>query len=167
MSPVYGKEPYVAHGLEDIGSRDLILYDPKTGASQQFTYNGKPIKVIVNNEQVRLAPGTELLLTHNQSADFETLNPTDKIGYRNVRTKDMGNDVKAFVADFSLVAALTSVKSVRQILKSDKVEHIQVSHKMLKNAAILADLTSGVGEYKTIPPKQKPVAPPPQPNPTL
>ena len=107
------------------------------------------IKVITNGKEMALAPGTQVLLSRNGKANFESLNPGNAIAYRNVKVSDMGAGVKAYVCDFSIVHGLSNVPVIRRLLVSGDPAQRRAAWKLIKNAAILADLT-GVN-YKTPP----------------
>jgi hypothetical protein len=106
------------------------------------------IKVVANGKELTLSPGTEVLMTRNNTANFETLNPGVSIGVRNIREKDMGAGIKAYIADFSLAGSMMNVPVIHSLLKSDNHNHKKAADKMLKNASILADLTGSAGIYK-------------------
>ena len=107
------------------------------------------IKVVANGKELALAPGTEVLLTKNASAKFNSLNPGKTIGYRNVRAADVGQGIKAYVCDFSIAHGMTNVPVIRNLLKSDDPAHKKLAWQMIKNATILADLTGS--DYKANP----------------
>ncbi|MBY0357257.1 MAG: hypothetical protein K2W82_04580 [Candidatus Obscuribacterales bacterium] len=108
-----------------------------------------PVKITANGKEMTLSPGTQVLMTRDSKGSFEALNPGSSIGTRNVRSKDLGGGIKAYIADFSISGGVMNVGVIRSLLKSDNPEHHKAAMKMLKNAAILADLTGGAGAYKT------------------
>ncbi len=109
------------------------------------------IKVNANKKELTLAPGTEVLLTRNNTADFNQLNPCTTIGYRNVKSSELGGGIKAFVCDFSIAHGLSSVPAIRSLLRSDDQAHRKAAWQMIKNATILDDLTSGAESYSHSP----------------
>ncbi|MBY0357991.1 MAG: hypothetical protein K2W82_08320, partial [Candidatus Obscuribacterales bacterium] len=121
---------------------DGAVYDLHDRMSQ-------PVKVLVNNKEMRLSPGTQILLTRDSKGSFEALNPGGYIGTRNVSERDMGQGIKAYVADFTISGGMTNVQVIRELLKSDNPEHQAAAHKMLKNAAIISDLSGYKTPYKT------------------
>ena len=123
---------------------DAAIYD------LHDTLHTGSIKAIVNQKELTLAPGKELLLTRNNNADFSELNPGNSLGYRNVGSTDLGNGIKAYVCDFSIAHGVTNVRVIHNLLLSQESAHKKAAHQMLKNAAILADLT-GYPEYNTQP----------------
>lgn len=112
---------------------------------------GAPVKVLVNNKEITLSPGKQLLLTRDGKTSFDELNPGGAIGTRNVQSKDVGHGIKAYLADFTISGGMTSISTIRSLLKSNNPEHQKAAHKMLKNAAIISDLGGYKNPYKTKP----------------
>lgn len=108
------------------------------------------IKVIINKKPFTLAPGKQLLLTRNISADFSELNPNNNLGYRNVRATDLGDGIKAFVCDFSINHSLTRIQVMPHLISSKNPAQKKIVNNLYKNAAIVADL-NGYPDYKTGP----------------
>jgi len=106
-----------------------------------------PIRVVANNKTLTLGPGQQILLTRNMSATFAELNPGSVVGYRNIRSAELGGGIKSFVADFSIPHGLTNVSVINGLLRSPEPKHQKIVRQLLKNAAILADLSSQ--NYKT------------------
>jgi hypothetical protein len=103
---------------------------------------GKAVTVLVNGKRFTLSPGVELLLTKNTATDFAALNPDGgRIGYRNIQSSDVGNGIKAYVAEFSIPNAFRNLEVIHKLLSSTDPRDQKISHSILKNAAILADLT--------------------------
>jgi hypothetical protein len=112
------------------------------------TYKGA-VRVVAGRREVVLSPGMQLVLTRNKDARFEDVNPGTQIAYRNARSEDMGEGIKAFAADFSIPSAMTRVQPLRRILASKKSKDRQVAYQMLKNAVVLATLSGNQGPYKS------------------
>lgn len=121
---------------------DAAVYDLHDSANN-------PVKVLVNNKEMTLSPGKQILLTRDSKASFNALNPGNNIGTRNVSDKDMGQGIKAYIADFTILGGISNVQVMRELLKSNNPEHVKAAHKMLKNAAILSDLGGYKTPYKT------------------
>ena len=109
------------------------------------------VKVVAGGKTITLHPGQQVVLTHNQTDSFEKINPGLKIAYRNTRSADMGNGVRAFIADFSLAGALTQVAPLKQMLSSTNPKDRRFAHQMLKNAVVLNETTAANGPYRTGP----------------
>jgi hypothetical protein len=100
-----------------------------------------PVTFKVNEQVLKLSPGTGIIITRDLKADFHSLNPYEKLGYRNVRSTDLGNGMKAFICDFSVVDGLNNIAAVRDLLRSSDPVQRKLAWKMIKNATILADMT--------------------------
>jgi hypothetical protein len=87
-----------------------------------------------------MTPGSEILLTRNSTAAFEELNPGRALGYRKIHSSDMGEGIKAFVADFSIADGLQNVPAVHNLLTSKEPAQRKAAWKMIKNATIISDL---------------------------
>lgn len=101
-----------------------------------------PIRVVANNKTITMGPGQQILLTRNLKASFAELNPGSVVGYRNVRSAELGGGIKSFVCDFSIPHGLNNVKVIHGLLYSQEPKHQKLVRQMLKNAAILADLSA-------------------------
>ena len=123
---------------------DAAIYD------LHDTLHTGTVKITANQKQFVLSPGKELLLTKNNNDDFANINPGNVLGYRNVGSTDLGNGVKAYVCDFSIPHGATNIPAIHSLLNSKDPAHRKVGRKILKNAAIIADL-SGYPEYETKP----------------
>ena len=99
------------------------------------------VKVIANNKELTLSPGTQVLLTRNSTADFESLNPCNALGCRNIRSSDVGGGIKVFVCDFSISKGIASIPVIHNLLKSQDPGQRKAAWLMIKNATILNDLT--------------------------
>ena len=120
---------------------DTAIYD------LHDTLHTGSIKIEANGKQIVLSPGKEVLLTKTSGADFASLNPGKSIGYRHVQSATMGDGITAFVCDFSIAHGVATVPIIRNLLVSNDPSRRNTASKMIKNAAILADLTGE--EYQT------------------
>ena len=103
-------------------------------------YTGS-VKVIANNKELTLSPGTQVLLTRDNTADFESLNPCNEFGCRNVRSSDVGGGIKVFICDFSISNGMANIPVIPNLLKSQDAAQRKAAWLMIKNATILNDLT--------------------------
>lgn len=106
-----------------------------------------PIKIVANKKTLTLGPGQQVLLTRNMTASFAELNPGSVVGYRNIRSADMGGGIKSFVCEFSIPHGMSNIEVIHGLIASPDQKHQKLVKHMLKNAAILADLSAQ--NYKT------------------
>ena len=134
--------------------KGAIAWVMETGADSAIydlhdSISSGPVKVIVNKKEIAMGPGTQILLTRNQTASFESLNPGSSVGYRRIKSSDLGGGIKSFVCDFSIAHSLSNMEVLHSLLYSQDAKHKRLVAQMLKNAAILNDLTNAAGPYKT------------------
>jgi hypothetical protein len=115
------------------------FHDSRSTGSVKVTVQGKPIT---------LSPGIQVVLTPNAKAKFDSVNPgRGFIGYRNIRLAECGAGVKAYICDFAIPHGVTNNPYLHNMLTSNDAQQKKLAHSILKNAAILADLTGF--DYKT------------------
>lgn len=127
--------------------KGAIAWVMETGADSAIydlhdTMQTGPIRVVANNKTLTLGPGQQVLLTRNMNATFAELNPGSVVGYRNVRSTDMGSGIKSYICEFSIPHGLNNVEVINGLLYSKEDKHQKIVKQMLKNAAILADLSA-------------------------
>jgi hypothetical protein len=103
-------------------------------------YTGS-VKVIANNKELVLSPGKQVLLTRNNTADFESLNPCNALNCQNVRSSDVGAGIKVFICDFSISNGMARIPVIYNMLRSQDPAQRKAAWQMIKNATILSDLT--------------------------
>ena len=108
------------------------------------------ITVIANKHKITAVPGQQILLTITQHPVFSDVNPGKPIGYRSVRSYDLGGGTTVFTSDFSLVSALVQVKPLHQLVREQSADPRtrRLGQLLLRNAAILAILYGGQQPYK-------------------
>ena len=126
--------------------KGCIAWVMETGADSAIydlhdSLSSGAVRVVVNNKEIKMGPGTQLLLTRDMNSSFNQLNPGSSVGYRNVRSNDMGNGIRTFVADFSIPHGLENLEVLHSLFYSQDPKHRKLVAQMLKNAAILASLT--------------------------
>lgn len=106
------------------------------------------IKFTLPNEQkIMIQPGRKILLTNDTKTPFGKLIARNHIGFRNLKSKDVGNNLKLYIADFSILSAIATIKPLRRITTERIGQHKQIVDGMLKNAILLADITKADGPF--------------------
>jgi hypothetical protein len=108
------------------------------------------VQVVVGKSMVTIPPGKQLVLTRKDSKDFDRLNPGPKIAYRNPKPIEISDDVKGFIADFSIPSAIFSLPPLRSMLNSPQPSQRKIAYQLLKNAVIMADVFGAAGPYKAM-----------------
>jgi hypothetical protein len=117
------------------------LFDGRLGEEYHDLHDSissGPVKVIVNKKEIAMGPGTQILLTRNQTASFESLNPRSCVGYRRVKSSDLGGGIKSFVCDFSIAHSLSNMEVLHSLLYSQDSKHKRLVAQMTQNLALLA-----------------------------
>jgi hypothetical protein len=107
------------------------------------------VKVNVGGKQITVSPGTSVVLTRQDKADFSKVNPGVTIGHRNPVPVAMGEGVKAYYSEFSITSALYTVAPLRQMLASKSSGDRKAAQRMLKNAVILSELSKSSSPFKS------------------
>ena len=108
------------------------------------------VSVVSNKKLIQLDPGRLLVLTKQPGRDFDRVGGQFRIvGYRNPRQQDLSDELRAFAMDFSLPSALTNVLPLKQMLDSgNRLDQIAIQ-RVLKNSALLGELTGAAGPYRS------------------
>jgi hypothetical protein len=107
------------------------------------------VHIVAEKKLITLDPGRLVVLTKQSARDFErTVGPYRWIGYRNPREEDINSEIKAFGMDFSIPSALTNVIPLKNLLaSSNRLDRLTLD-KVLKNSALLGELTNGAGPFR-------------------
>lgn len=108
------------------------------------------VSVVASKKLIQLDPGRLLVLTSQPGRDFDRVGGQFRmVGYRNARQQDLSDDLRAFAMDFSLPSALTNVLPLKQMLdSSNRLDQIAIQ-RVLKDGALLGELTGAAGPYKS------------------
>ncbi len=108
------------------------------------------VHIVADKKLITLDPGRLVVLTKQSVRDFErTVGPYRWIGYRNPREEDINSELKAFGMDFSIPSALTNVIPLKNMLSSNNQLDRVTIEKILKNSALLGELTNGAGPFRS------------------
>jgi hypothetical protein len=134
--------------MED-GAKALIMKNADCVAIYNLHDRGQgQITLTVNNQVIPIALGTELILSKSFSGDFESVNPGRLIPYRHVEEFKLKDGRKVFIAGFSILSALRTVKPLSEMLRSKSAEHRKICSEILRSAACLGILKAADGPYR-------------------
>ena len=108
------------------------------------------VHIVADKKLITLDPGRLVVLSKQSARDFErTVGPYRWIGYRNPREEDINSELRAFGMDFSIPSALTNVIPLKNMLASNnRLDRVTIE-KVLKNSALLGELTNGAGPFRS------------------
>jgi hypothetical protein len=111
----------------------LAVYDLHDGGSNH-------VSITTAGGKVALAPGQHVLLTKSASANYERLNPFERISHRRMQENHVGT-VRQYNSEFSIVSALNVLQSSSELPK-------RIVNQLLKNAAIIQTTKATSGGYQ-------------------
>ncbi len=116
---------------------DVVLYDLCQSKPKQ-------VSVVVNKHKLFLEPGLMLVLTRQNTQNFEDINADcHYVNYTNVKLLNIGEqEVKAFMANFSTSSAVLSVEPLQQLLASSEKEDKSVLNQIAKSAVIMGGFST-------------------------
>ena len=119
----------------------LVLYDLLQTRPKQVL-----VTLTVNKQLIVMEPGRMLVLTRQNLEDFEKLEDNcHSVAYRNVQRVllDARNDqLKAFLADFSIASALITIRPLQRLTVSNNRQDRLALEKLLKGALIMGDFAT-------------------------
>ncbi|MFA6558599.1 MAG: hypothetical protein WCT03_19415, partial [Candidatus Obscuribacterales bacterium] len=108
------------------------------------------VSIVADKKLITLDPGRLVVLSKQSARDFErTVGAYRWIGYRNAKEEDINAELRAFGMDFSIPSALTNVIPLKNMLQSTSRQDRQTIDKVLKNSALLGELTNGSGPFRS------------------
>jgi hypothetical protein len=121
---------------------DVAVYDLHQTSQEAM-------KVVTGNKLVTLDPGRLLVLTQQETRDFERVVGRCRcIGYRNAEEEDINGSIRAFGMDFSIPSIVSNVIPLKQMLNATSGPDKAAMDKILKNSALLMELTASAGPFK-------------------
>ena len=121
---------------------DVAVFDISDGPKAR-------VRVKSGNKIITMSPGKQVVLTRQLNADFDQINPSKLIGYKNPKGELVASDIRAYSADFSLPSVMMSVAPMKRMLTSDSPADRKMVQRMIKQAVVLSMLPSKAGPFKT------------------
>lgn len=119
---------------------DVAVYALHEGKAGDISFKS-------GNQTIELSTGQQAVFTRGH-ADFSKVNPGALIPARKVNSYKMDNGVTAFVAEYSLPVALSTIRPLKAMRSSDDLALRRLSGTVQKNAAILSLIGTRYGPYK-------------------
>lgn len=106
------------------------------------------LQVVSEKKSMSLNPGSLLVLTRQKTRDFDKVQGQFQlVGHRNVNQESLSDEVNAFAMDFSLPSAFSNLGPLKDLLSAEGGPEKQLADMLLKNSALLAELTGKAGAY--------------------
>lgn len=123
------------------------------GASALFFDNGRQVAIFcfdgngsgdvtitVGSTRLSVFPGTEIVVTKDQSSRFDQVNPDCGIDYKQPHVRQLDDGTRVWTADINVVTALASLKPLRKMSASDDEGDQKIVRQLLKSSVILSKL---------------------------
>ncbi len=107
----------------------------------------KRVRIKTASETIVLWPGRQVVLT-DQPGKFDTINPGRRISYRGLRQRVIKETVTVYSAEFSISAAVLTIKPLSEMLFSDQKADLKSIGQILKDKVILDDVISNNDPFK-------------------
>ena len=99
---------------------------------------------------ITLAPGRHVsVASAHQAIDFAYINQVRKIGYRGIKA-NTSNGVATYVSDFSIPSAISVVKPLKAMFRSNDKQVKALANQLLKTSVVVTQSTSGSGVYEQV-----------------
>jgi hypothetical protein len=122
---------YIADGATVflmVSAQGIVIYD---------LYQSRPklVSIVVDNYKLIMQPGRMLVVTTQDTQNFQNLAVNCRyIDYCRTQKVDLHNDaISVFVADFSMLSALTKIRPLKQLAASDDKRDKLVLERILKS----------------------------------
>ena len=117
-------------------NNSVVIYD---------LYQNKPkqVAIVVDKAKFFMEPGRMLVLTKQNTQNFETLEANcHSISYHKPHQIDINNEaMRAFVADFSILSAFAKIQPLKRLITSDDKKDKEILGRILKSALLLSNFT--------------------------
>jgi hypothetical protein len=140
FAPTYDTYVNTEFGKVKVSAKSVVLMMAFQHGLAVFNIDDQKARAVTidtGTKQMGIAPGTQMLITHDSVRNFADINPAQLFGYRNVRDRQLGGGLKAFESEFSVQQAISIVQPLKQMLNSEHPHAKKVTNHMLKTAAIL------------------------------
>ena len=110
------------------------------------------VSLAINGECISLPPGAHVTITHDSNQRFEDVNPAQYIAYRNVRSRKMNGDFKAFHSEFNHMSAIAGLEPLKNMMSSNDSAKKKMAQHILKTSALVALLSKSTTPYEYMAP---------------
>ena len=138
-----------AFGSIKLAADSVVLVVAKNDSVSVYNFHDThagSVVASVNGQEVKLAPGHHMTMT-GAFAAFDQLNPLPVITHRSMKL-DHGTAVKVYSSEFSILSALSGMKTWTELKQSGDKRDAHLVQTVLKDAAIIMQVRKGSGGYR-------------------
>jgi hypothetical protein len=137
--------PFATVGISAHSLALVVATDKAVSVFDLHDSHKNAVVVIAGNQNLALSPGRALVIADSDVQSFEQINPTQWVGYRRLTSKAMNAQTKLFQCEFDLTTMVRGLGEFKQMLASHDSQKRKVAESVLKNAALLMQISSGSG----------------------
>jgi hypothetical protein len=130
-------------GKVNIGARSVVLVVADVEGVAVYNLHdehaGNVNVTLQDGSQTAVGIGRHVLFAQT-SGGYDHVNPLGSIAHRNMQQHDLKSGLRQFSSEFSIVSALSGVKTLSHIAHSTKAADIKLTNQLMKNAAILISI---------------------------
>lgn len=105
------------------------------------------VVVQAGGHSITLSPGRHAMVSKHHEAEFGQINAIETVAHRNIVSQVKGA-TRAHLSEFFIPSALDTVLPLRAMMTSKQVATKRVADKMMKTAAVVLSIGSGVSKYQ-------------------
>ncbi|MBS1989860.1 MAG: hypothetical protein JSS83_05035 [Cyanobacteria bacterium SZAS LIN-3] len=98
-------------------------------------------------KRISIMPGGMTIVSTGAGKNLALINPTQTIGYRNLQTSMLDDNVQTFSGQFSMRHAIVNILPLRDMIRSKDAQASKIGCYLLKTAAILDQLNGADYQY--------------------
>ncbi len=139
-------------GEVTIAEKSLVLLMASGDSLAVFNLDDRrrgAVVLKIRDRAVTLSPGKHAVVTWSQIADFETVNPAECFGYRNIRDFKACDTMRVFVGEFSVPQAIRVVKPLQHLVMHNHSGAKDVVNHLMKTTAVVLHL-QGAGNFEQV-----------------
>ena len=122
----------------------VSVYDLHDNSANSVVVTGNGVNAIT------LAPGRQVTIAKaNTAVDFAYVNQVGKIAYRGLNTT-LKNGNATYVSDFSIPSAISAVKPLKAMFRSNDAKVRALANQMLKTIIVVTQSTASKGIYEQV-----------------
>ncbi len=122
----------------------VSVYDLHDNSANSVVVTGNGVNAIT------LAPGRHVTIAKaNTAVDFAYVNQVGKIAYRGLNTT-LKNGNATYVSDFSIPSAISAVKPLKAMFRSNDAKVRALANQMLKTIVVVTQATASSGIYEQV-----------------
>jgi len=152
LAPKSDVQVETAYGDVSVGAKSLVLLmaTPDSVAVYNLDdWQKGAVQVTSGGKTMSLSPGRHAVVSRSNGTSFDSVNPAECFGYRNLNSFELENGMRAHTGEFSIPWAIQAVKPLRHLVKNQHAGSQQVVNHLMKTTAVLMHM-QGAAPYQQV-----------------